>query len=273
MNIVLQRVLLVWPVICLLGAAFILPLAVPEIGQFQGFVSSSLEDVPVFLFSVLGLALGAAVSFLRSRWPRQTLRYGARAFIGMGAWLVFGLVLSLFSGEGSYHERLKGSVVIGSWAMVVWALLCMAPTTLGVHSILYRSTMARGGTVLSFLFLAISGMVYAQASEVRVAHQDPFLSIIFICAILGFLEGMNWRNRYASMDYESHMSNLLLARQVGFTLVFMGIGAVVALTPFLFGDVPREYYESTTIMGKTLVGLIAITPLAVLALVRNLIDR
>jgi peptidoglycan/LPS O-acetylase OafA/YrhL len=144
---------------------------------------------------------------------------------------------------------------------------------LGVHSVLYRSSMARGGTVLSFLFLALAGMVYAQASEVRVANQDPVLSIVFILAVLGFMEGMNWRNRYASMDHGQRTGNLLLARQVGFTLVFMGIGAVVALAPFLIGDVPRDYYESTTILGKALVGLMAISPIAVLALVRNLFDR
>ncbi len=273
MRAVLQKALLVWPVLCLIGAAFILPIAVPEIGTFQVFVSGSLEGVPVFLWSVIGLVLGAAVSFLRSRWPRQTIRYGARAFLGLGAWLVFGLVLSLFMGEGSYYERLKGSVVIRSWAIIVWTLVCMAPTMLGVHSVLYRSTMARGGTVLSFLLLALSGMVYAQASEVRVAHQDPFLSIIFIWAVLGFLEGINWRNRYASLDYEAHMSDILLARQVGFTLVFMGIGAVVAVAPFLIGDWPSTYYESTTILGKALVGLMAISPLAVLSLVRNLFGR
>ncbi len=273
MNVVLQRALLIWPVLCLIGAAFILPLTVPEIGSFQGFVSGKLEDIPVFVWSVIGLALGAVISFLRSRWPRQTIRYGIRVFFGLGAWLMFGFVLALFTGEGSYFERLRGSAIIGSWSIVVWTLLCMTPTALGVHSVLYRSSMARGGTVLSFLFLALAGMVYAQASEVRVAHQDPVLSIVFIMAVLGFMEGVNWRNRYASMDHGQRTGNLLLARQVGFTLVFMGIGAVVAIVPFLIGGIPRDYYESTTILGKALVGLLAISPLAVLAMVRNLIDR
>jgi hypothetical protein len=268
-----QKVLFIWPIACLIAASFVLPLAVPEISDVQGFVSKDLTDVPVFVWSAIGLALGVGVSFIRTKWPKQTLRYGARAMMAMGAWLLFGLLFAAFTGEGGYYERLRGSVVVGSWGVVIWTLLCMTPTALGVHSVMFRSPMSRGGTVLSFLFLALSGMIYAQAADVKVAHQDPFLSVGFILSVLGFLEGMNWRNRYRSLEFEERMSDLLLARQIGFTLIFLGIGAVVALVPFLIGVWPKGYYEPSTVLGKAFIGLLAIAPLAVLALVRNLMDR
>jgi hypothetical protein len=273
LNRFLRGALLVWPVLCLLAAAFVLPIAVPEIVDFQTFVSEDLEGIPIFLWSVLGLVLGVALSSIRARWPRRTIRYGARVLIGLGAWLLFGLVLALFMGEGTYYERLRGSVVTGSWAITAWVLICALPAMLGVHSILYRSVMARGATVLAFLFLALSGMVYSQASEVRVSHQDPYLSLAFILALVGYLEGLSWKQRYAMTDMDPSIGKLLLARQVGFTLMFAGVGAFVALVPFIVGDIPEGYYEPTTVLGKAFRGLVALSPLAILALTRHLLDR
>jgi hypothetical protein len=114
-------------------------------------------------------------------------------------------------------------------------------------------------------------MVYSQASRAEIISQDPFISILFIWSIIAFVEGMNWRSRY--IDPGEGSPPLMWRKQAAFTLAFLGAGSIISYLPYIISGEMLNIYESTTVMGKGLIGLLLLVPLAIAAVVKGFVEN
>ena len=261
------------PVICLFASGALFSLLFPTIQEMQGAVEQGIEGVPFLVWVIAGGMTGWAFSLVRKKWPQGAKRSLKRAGLAFAAWLLGAVLISLITGDGDALYRLKEGRLIWAWTIAAWGLLCMSPTFLGVNGIMTSSRLAKGGSIIAFMGLGISCMVFSQAHSAEVLHQDPFLSLAFLLSLVGYVEGMNWSDRYGgALSMDPHIGTLW-TRQIVFTAAFLAVGASLALLPYLLDPLPLPFYEAGAHLGKAVFGALLIIPLVLFVLLRRYMDR
>ncbi len=271
MKVMEKWVLKLWPWVALVICGALYTLVLPEHTEIQSWIFPGMETVTFPIWFLSGGLIGIALSVVWSKWPNAVTSGARRLALVIFAYIGIAILIALLTGEGEGIEKIGNSGPVKVWGFMVWTLLSISPSLMGVLAILHRSKWARGVSILSFISTASATMIYAQASSAEVISQDPFLSIVFIWSIIAFVEGMNWQTRY--LDPDDSLTPILWKKQAAFTLVFLGAGSIIAYLPFLFGDGPFNIYEGSTILGKSLMGLLILIPLAIAAVIKGLLEN
>jgi hypothetical protein len=261
----------VWPWIALIMSGLLYSFILPEHTNIQAWIFNGLEVISYPVWFLSGGLLGMVLSVVWTRWPKSIILGARRIALVIFAYIGVAIVIALFTGEGEGIERIGNSGPVKAWGFMVWTILSMSPSMMGVLAILKRSKWARGISVLSFIATAAATMIYSQASSATILSQDPFLSILFIWSIIAFVEGLNWRSKYA--DPGDGKDPYLWRKQAAFTMVFLAAGSLVAYLPHLIGNEFLNTYEGSTILGKAIIGAMVLIPIGVVAIAKGLLDR
>lgn len=282
-----KNLILTTPVIALLSVGTLFHFLFPIYKDLGKWVLADLGTLPFLIWVPLGGILGY-VMFLIHRKRRDVLiTYSKRVFLGLIGWLFLSIIISLVTESGDLFRRLETGPLFKAWAVLVFILLSVSPTLFGIFSVFSRKRWAIGITVSVFLTLAITCMIFGQASSSTVLDQDPLLSLLFIWGIIAYVEGVNWSKRYIDrdptefpdMDQEKDLTIPLLRRQISYTIVFVGLASILAYLPVLSFEMfetgfPLDLgiYETRTIFGMGIMGLMVLLPLMVFAIVRRRMD-
>lgn len=282
-----KNLILATPVISLLSVGTLFHFLFPIYQDVGKWVLEDLEAFPFLIWVPIGGILGY-VMFLAHKKKRDILiTYSRRIFLGLVGWLFLSIIISLITEPGDLFQRLENGPFFKAWAVLVFVLLSASPTLFGTFSVFTRKRWAIGVTVTMFLALALTCMIFGQASSSTIIDQDPLLSLLFIWGIVAYIEGVNWSKRYIDrdptefpdMDPEKDLTVPLLRRQISYTIVFVGIASILAYLPVFSFEVfstglsgPLGIYEARTVFGMGILGLLILTPLMVFAVVKRRID-
>lgn len=283
-----RNLILVLPVLSLLFIGVLFHLLFPIHSDLGGWILEELSSVPFIVMVPVGGVLGYVLHLLFRKKAKQTIAYSKRMMVGLSGWLFLSVFISLLSGEGDILERLSEGVLFRAWAVFVFLLFSLSPTLFGVMAVFSRKRWALAVSVMSFFLLATSSMVFSQARNSRVLEQDPLMSLLFVWGMIVFIEGVNWTKRYIDRDPNEfpemvsgrEIAGALWRRQLSYTIIFVGAASIFAYLPILivefFRDTlpyPLSIYETTTVFGKGMLGLIILLPLILLMLARRRMDR
>lgn len=271
MRAVERWVLTLWPWAALLLSGILYWVMLPEHTEIQSWIFGGMEVISYPVWFLSGGLLGIVFSAIWSRWPNSITTGARRVALIIFAYIGIAIIIALITGEGQGIERIGNSGPVKVWGFMVWTILSMGPSLMGVLAILHRSKWARGIAILSYISTATAAMIYSQASRGEIISQDPFISILFIWAIIAYVEGMNWQTRY--LDSHEESASLLWRRQASFTMVFLIAGSIIAYLPYLLTGVFINVYESHTIMGKGFIGALFLIPLAGAAIIKSIIEN
>lgn len=266
-----RSILMILPWASLLAAGATFTFLFPTFTDVQGWIISGMDAISFPIWFLCGGIMGAAISAIWTRWPKRLPSILRRAVLILLGYIGIAIVIALIIGEGEGLERIGDSGPVKVWGFAIWTLAAMGPSMMGTIAILRGSKWARGGAALSFVALSTSVMTYSQASRAEITSQDPLLAILFIWSIILFVEGLNWKKRY--LDPDDEVVEGLWIRQASFTIMYLGLGSVIAYIPFLFSGDILSSYEAETILGKAIIGAIILMPLGIIAVVKGYLDQ
>ena len=263
--------LLILPWASLLAAGAIFTFLFPTFTDVQDWIINGMDVISFPIWFICGGIIGVAISTIWSRWPQRFPSILRRATLILFGYIGIAIVIALITGEGEGLERIGNSGPVKVWGFTIWILAAMGPSMMGTIAIQRGSKWARGGAALSFIALSTSVMTYSQASRAEITSQDPLLAIMFLWSIILFVEGLNWKKRY--LDPDNEVLEGLWIRQASFTIMYLGLGSVIAYIPFLFSGEILSSYEAGTILGKAIIGAITLIPLGIIAAVKGFLDQ
>jgi hypothetical protein len=280
--------ILATPVVALLSVGTLFNFLFPIYKDLGRWVLSDLATFPFLVWVPLGGIMGYILYLIHRKRSDLLIIYSKRMFLGLIGWLFLSIIISILTETGDLFHRLESGPLFKAWAVLVFVLLSASPTLFGTFSVFSRRRWATGVTVSMFLALAVTCMIFGQARSSTIIDQDPFLSLLFIWGVIAYVEGVNWSKRYIDRDPtefpdtdpQKNLTVPLLRRQISYTMVFVGIASILAYLPVIsmeiFSmDLPMKtgIYEIRTVFGMGIIGLILLSPLVVLALVRRRMDR
>ncbi len=282
-----QNAIVATPVLALLAVGTLFYFIFPIYTDLSKWVLDDLGSLPFLVWVPIGGFLGFLLNKVQKKKSKLLITYTKRIFVGLVGWLFLSIIISLLTESGDLFSRLDEGPLFKAWAALVFVLLSISPTLFGTYSVFTRKRWAIGATVSMFFLLGLTCMVFSQARSSEILNQDTVLSILFIWGIIAYVEGVNWTKRYIDrdtaefpdLDPEKDLTIPLLRRQISYTLVLIGIASIFAYIPFLFlelfnGDIPGpfSFYEAGTIFGLEVLGLLALLPLMIFAVVRRRFD-
>ena len=257
----------------------------PEFEEMSEWALPVLGNIPYLAWFLLGGLLGWPLHLAYRRWPREIRKVVRTVFLGMVGWLGLGLFITILTEEGNLIERVNSGVLLKGWFMILFASLMCSPSLLGVFAVFSRSKWALSISILMLFLTAATTMIYSQASGSVAVLQDPLLSLLLIFAVLGYVEASHLVRKYETVlkdnmaqfgDDGGRITGILFWRQVISTTIFILIGAILAMMPYLWTwlgpDNPPyllSLYEYDTILGKALLGIAILIPLGSWSLLRN----
>jgi hypothetical protein len=282
-----RNLILILPVISLLFIGILFHLIFPIYSDLGGWILDELSSLPFIVMVPVGGVFGYILHLLFKKKAKQTISYSRRIMMGIAGWLFLSIFISLLSGEGDIFERLRNGILFRAWTVFIFLFFSLSPTMFGVFAIFSRKRWALAISVMAFFLLATSSMIFSQARSSRVLDQDPMMSLLFVWGMILYIEGVNWTKRYIDRDPNEfpemvsgrEVTGALWRRQLSYTIIFIGMASIFAYMPILvvefFRDslpYPLSVYESTTVFGKGILGLIALLPLVVFMMLRRRMD-
>ncbi|MBN1538587.1 MAG: hypothetical protein JW939_00445 [Candidatus Thermoplasmatota archaeon] len=275
-------------VITLLALNVLFYLLFPIYEEFGGWVLEGLRPIPFLIWVPVGGLLGYLINMGMRKKRELMASYSRRVMVGIVGWFFLSVLVSLMTETGDLFTRLEQGPLFKAWTVLMFVLLSVSPNVFGVYSIFSRKRWSIGAAISMFFFLAMICMVFSQGRYALALEQDPVLSLLFVWAAVMFIETLSWTERYldrgAALFPDIAQGNtiavVLLRRQVFHTLVIVGVSSIFTILPVVlvafFPEAVQEYvvlYETGTVYGMAVFGLILMLPLMILAFVRRWRDR
>ncbi|MFW3145984.1 MAG: hypothetical protein ACMUIE_04145 [Thermoplasmatota archaeon] len=275
-----------FPLFSLFAGSLLFTFIFPIFGDLAGWFNEGLEILPFIAWTAMGAIIGFVLGIIHNRKPELLPKYGRRLAAGFIGWLVFSVMIAALTEEGDLLQRVSASPLFTAWTVLFFMLLAMSPGVLGTMAFKTKKRAYTAGSVLVFFIIALSCMVYSQASSSKIISQDIILSVLFIWSMIAMVESVNWNKRYLDRDplefsNSSGGSNAgkLWRRQLSYTQIFLGVASLLSILPFVLPtffefDIPgfSDTFESSTMIGRALVAIVLLLPLMLLVAVRRLAD-
>ncbi|MFO8050727.1 MAG: hypothetical protein R6V01_03405 [Thermoplasmatota archaeon] len=273
------------PLLSVLAGSILLYLMFPNYSELSGWFQVELSSFPFLIWAALGAVAGFVVSKLLKKELYRI--YSKRVKAGFFVWLLIAIVISSITEEGDLFDRLSQGPLFKAWAVIFLIVASSSPTYLGVLAVLTRKRTYIAGSVMMFFLIPTVCMIFSQASSASVLSQDPILSLLFVWSMISFVEGVNWLRRYVDTNRSEFprppsgkdMRDILWRRQISYTVIFLGVSSLIAHLPFaipLIFDTSSmwfySFYESSAVIGKAVVSLVVLVPLAILSFGRRYLD-
>ncbi len=258
------------PFVFLGGYALCIWLMFPSFLEVSAGIYRDLS-VPYIGWALMGGVIGSVYYRYREGLRKRIKNPINKLGLGLVLWLGASILISVALGEGDLQDRVLDSGLIRAWFVTMFGIFMSAPTFLGSYSILARSKEVFSLAILGLIIVPLTCMIYLQAQSVSVPRQDPLLSLITALTLFGFVETFHWVYKYDRIDVQ--VGNLF-ARQLISTILFAGVGSVIAFIAFswrsMIPDIAAvSFYEMDTIFGTAAIGLALLSPIALLAIVRS----
>lgn len=276
------------PILSVISAGILLYLMFPNYADLSGWFQEGLSSIPYLIWAALGGVLGFIISRIRRSKEEAYRTYSKRIKAGFFGWLLLSIILSSLTEDGDIFDRLSQGPLFKAWTVLLFISVSSSPTYMGILAVMTRKRNYIAGSVLMNFILVSSCMIFSQADSATVISQDPILSVLFIWSMISFVEGVNWIKRYVDrdpVDFPSSpsgkdMLGILWKRQVSYTVIFLGISSIIAVMPFVIPSTLDtssmwlySFYESSAVIGKVVVSLLILLPLAGISFTRRYIDR